>query len=62
MVAKNKGEKQRENVENRINTFLDFMKNLEKEYQLKKTGESILPVHYFVIEKRKGEITFRYYN
>ncbi|WP_064608987.1 PBECR4 domain-containing protein [Streptobacillus moniliformis] len=57
-VEKYHGEKQRINVENRINTFSDFMKNMEKGFVVKKTLESKMNVNYLVIQSEDN--TFKH--
>ncbi|ACZ01356.1 PBECR4 domain-containing protein [Streptobacillus moniliformis] len=47
--------KQRINVENRINTFSDFMKNIEKGFIVEKTYETKMNVNYLVIQTENND-------
>lgn len=44
------------NVENRINTFLDFMKNIEKGILVEKTLETGMSVNYLIIQNKEDKI------
>lgn len=48
------GQNQRNNVENRINTFIEFMKNLEKVFIVQKTLESKMNVNYLIVQTEDG--------
>lgn len=48
------GQNQRNNVENRINTFAEFMKNLEKGFIVHKTLESKMNVNYLIVQTEDG--------
>lgn len=48
------GQNQRNNVENRINTFAEFMKNFEKGFIVQKTLESKMNVNYLIVQTEDG--------
>ncbi|WP_064608907.1 PBECR4 domain-containing protein [Streptobacillus moniliformis] len=54
-VEKNHGEKQMQNVKNRIDTFEAFMNNLEKGFIVEKTLDTKMNVNYLIIQSKKNE-------
>ncbi|MBS9776360.1 MAG: hypothetical protein KGV57_04660 [Fusobacterium sp.] len=55
LVNKNYGELQKEKVKNRIETFEEFMNNLEKGIIVEKTLNTKMFVNYLIIEKEKDD-------
>lgn len=52
------GQNQRNNVENRINTFAEFMKNLEKGFIVQKILESKMNVNYLIVQTEDGNFKY----
>ena len=57
-IEKNHGSAMKENVINRVETFPDFLKNLEEGIIVEKTLDTKMNVNYLIIQNKDDEFEF----
>ena len=57
-IEKNHGSAMKENVINRVETFPDFLKNLEEGIIVEKTLDTKMNVNYLIIQEKNEEFEF----